>query len=386
MLRAATKRQMIADVPVGVFLSGGIDSSLVTAFMAEHTSKLMSFSVGFPGHRAYDETDDALLVARHVGTEHHKIDLTEADLIKAIDTLVYHYDEPFADAAGLPFYVLSKFARPYVKVALSGEGGDELFGGYRRYSAERFWSQYQKLPAAVRALAISAASKFGRARRVNRIVRTLTLRDPAQRYAGWLEIFSRDVLAELLDDCYAADLAAFDSSAVYRDLFEKCPDAGNVQRVCYGDSRRWLPDTYLEKVDKASMAVSLEVRVPILDLEVVSFAARVPDRLRIRGLTTKYLLRRVAERVLPRAIVHKPKHGFAVPVDAWIRGKLKEYMREILLDSRAVNRGLFRQAAVAALFDRHATGRENCETQIWTLLMFELWMQQVMDRKPVSVT
>lgn len=376
VLRRAVRQQMIADVPVGVFLSGGIDSSLVAAFMAEQTSKVKSFSVGFPGHRAYDESADAALVAHHLGTEHHRIEVTETDLIKAIDTLVYHYDEPFADAAGLPFYLLSKFARSHAKVALSGDGGDELFGGYRRYSAERFWRRYKKLPLPVRSLAITYASKFGRARRLNRIVRTLAIPDQAKRYAGWLEIFSRDTLAQLLDESYRTELTAFDSSAVYRDLFRNCPDAETVQQVCYVDCQTWLPDAYLEKVDKASMAASLEVRVPLLDLLVVNFAARIPDHLRIRGLTTKYLLRRLAARRLPRAIYRKPKHGFSVPVDAWIRGRLKEYMREILLDSRAVSHGLLRQCAVSSLFNRHATGQENCETQIWTLLMLELWLKQ----------
>jgi asparagine synthase (glutamine-hydrolysing) len=380
VLHAAVKHQMVADVPVGVFLSGGIDSSLVTAFMAQHTTKLKSFSVAFPQHRGYDETSDARLVARHFGTDHHEVDLTEADVINAVDTLVYHYDEPFADAAGLPLYVLSRFARQQVKVALSGDGGDELFGGYRRYAAERFWSYYQKLPGALHSMAISTASLFGRARRVNRLVKTLKIPNAAERYAGWLQIFSRERLSELLSDDYQAELATFDPAAVYRDLFQKCSGAGTIQRVCYADSQTWLPDTYLEKVDKASMAVSLEVRVPILDLNVVRFAASVPDRLRIRGFSTKYLLRQVAKRHLPDAIVRKPKHGFAVPVDAWIRGKLKDYMREILLDSRALRRGFFRPGAIEAVFNRHASGKENCDTQIWTLLMLELWMQASMDR------
>ena len=385
VLRTAVKRQMIADVPIGVFLSGGIDSSLITAFMAENTSKVKSFSIGFPAHRGYDETGDAQVVARHLGAEHHELHVTEADLIRVIDTLVYHYDEPFADAAGLPFYLISRFARSHVKVALSGDGGDELFGGYRRYSAERFWRQYQNLPSPIRSLAVKCASKFGRARRVNRIVRTLTLADEARRYAGWLEIFSRDRLSELLDDSYQGELDRFESSTVYRDLFVRCRDAGDIQRVCYADCQTWLPDTYLEKVDKASMAVSLEVRVPLLDLEVVRFAARVPDQLRIRGVTTKYLLRRVADRLLPKAIVQKPKHGLSVPVDAWIRGKLKHYMLDILLDRRALNRDIFRPGAVAALFNRHVLGLENCEGQIWALLMLELWMRQVMDTSASEV-
>ena len=382
ILRRAVKRQMIADVPVGVFLSGGIDSSLLTALMAEHTSRPQTFTVGFPGRETYDETKHARSVARRFGTKHHEVSVRTDDLIAAIDSLVYHYDEPFADAAALPVYLISKLARAHVKVALSGEGGDEMFGGYRRYSAERFAQAYQKMPGFLRSLAIRAATPFSRARRVNRIVRTLSIRDPAVRYAGWLQVFTRDSLAWLLAEKLREPLEDFDAASIYRSLFQCCQGADTLGRLFYADAQSWMPDTYLEKVDKASMAVSLEVRVPLLDLEVIQFASTLPGRFRIRGLTTKYLLRRIASSFLPAEITQRPKHGLSVPTDPWFRGRLEGFVRDILFARMTIERGFFRPQGVSDLLQQHTSGRENCETQIWILLIFELWMRRFMDSKP----
>lgn len=382
VLRQAVRRQMIADVPVGVFLSGGIDSSLLTALMAEHTNRLQTFTVVFPDRGTYDESKHARSVAHRFGTDHHEVTVRTDDLIAAIDSLVYHYDEPFADAAALPVYLISRLARAHVKVALSGEGGDEMFGGYRRYSAERFAHAYQKMPAVLRSLAIRAATQFGRARRVNRIARTLSIRDPAVRYAGWLQVFNRDSLAWLLAEKLREPLEDYDAAGIYRSLFQCCQGADTLGRLFYADAQSWMPDTYLEKVDKASMAVSLEVRVPLLDLEVIQFASTLPGRLRIRGLTTKYLLRRIASRFLPAEITQRPKHGLSVPTDPWFRGKLEGFVREILFDRRTMERGFFRPQGVSDLLHRHTSGRENCETQIWILLIFELWMRRFMDSRP----
>ena len=384
VLRAAVKRQMVADVPVGVFLSGGIDSSLVTAYMAEQSATVKSFSICFPGNPEYDEGGHARLVSRHLGTEHHEVQIRPDDLIYAADVMVYHYDEPFADAAGSLIYLVSKLARQHVKVALSGEGGDEMFGGYRRYSAERFARFYLGLPAPIRALAIRTASAWGRARRINRAVRTLDIPDDARRYAGWLEVFSSEALGWLLNGTYRQALESFDGAAAYRSLFRSCSGTDTLGRILYADAQTWLPDAYLEKVDKASMAVSLEVRVPLLDLEVVRFAARCPSQMKLRGLTTKYLLREIVKSRLPSVIAKKPKHGLSVPTDPWFRGRLKNYVRDILLDPMTLRRGLFSPAGLEQLIHRHTSGQENCEAQIWTLLMLELWMRQALDRQQVS--
>jgi len=377
VLQAAVSRQMIADVPVGVFLSGGLDSSLITALMAQQSSAVETFTIGYPQNRSFDETSDARLVAKHLGTRHHEVQIVESDLVNALDQIVYHYDEPFADAAGLPAYLLSRFARTRVKVALSGEGGVEMFGGYRRYIAERAALAYTRLPAGLKGAAIRAAARFGRARTINRITRTLAIDNPADRYAGWVEAFSRDALEPILVGSLRQDFKDFDRARCYRDLFEHCGNRGVVSHLCFVDSQTWLPDTYLEKVDKASMAVSLEARVPLLDLEVVRFAARLPDGLRIKRFTTKYLLRQVAKPLLPAAIIQKPKHGLAVPTDPWFRGKLKEYVRAILLDPSSVGREFFNPAAIETMLLRHSGMKENCERQIWTLLMLELWMRQI---------
>jgi len=386
VLSAAVRRQMVADVPVGVFLSGGLDSSLVAAYMSDCTDTVKSFTISFPGLSQYDEASHARIVARRLGIEHNQIEVTENDVIRVLDVLLYHYDEPFADAAAIPFHLVSQFARQRVKVVLSGEGGDEMFGGYLRYSAERFATLYGSLPRFVKTLAIKGASMRPQARRLNRMVQVLARPDDAERYAAWLTVFSSDALHLLLDDLYRSELDKFDGAVDYRRHFDDCPNADALQRILYTDAQTWLPDTYLEKADKASMAVSLEVRVPLLDLDVVRFAANCPSNMKIRGHTTKYLLRRIAKSRLPSLISSKPKHGLSVPIGIWFRGKLGDFVREILVDNRTASRGLLSRRGVEALLDRHASGKENCETQLWTLLILELWMRQVADPQTAQVT
>jgi asparagine synthase (glutamine-hydrolysing) len=377
VLRASVRRQMIADVPVGVFLSGGIDSSLITALMAQQSSAVETFSITFPQNGSYDESQAARLVAKRLGTRHHEVAVGESDLVNALDDLVYQYDEPFADAAGLPLYLLSRFARTRVKVALSGEGGDEMFGGYRRYLAERAASAYTGLPSVLRYVGRRAAAHFGRARIINRLASTLAIDDPADRYAGWVRTFSREALELLLTADLRQSLNEFNGTRIYRDLFARCGGCGVLSRLFFADAQTWLPDTYLEKVDKASMAHSLEVRVPMLDLEVVRLAARLPDWLRIRRFTTKYLLRHVAKPLLPASIIRRPKHGLALPTDPWFRGKLKEYVRDVLLGPGALSRSFFSSRAVETLLERHSQLKENCESRIWNLLILELWMRRI---------
>ncbi len=247
VLGAAVRRQAIADVPVGVFLSGGIDSSLITALMAQQSSAVETFTIGYPQSGSFDETSDARLVAKHFETRHHEVQVEQSDLVNALDHIVYHFDEPFADAAGLPVYLLSRLARTRVKVALSGEGGDEMFGGYRRYVAERAASAYARVPAALKDAAIRAASHFGRARVINRIARTLAIADPAVRYAGWVEVFSRDALEVLLEGSLRRQLKHFDGAGGYRDLFERSGASDVLSRLFFVDSQTWLPDTYLRR-------------------------------------------------------------------------------------------------------------------------------------------
>ena len=385
ILRDAVSRQSIADVPVGVFLSGGIDSSLITALMSEQSSAVKTFTICYPGHTSYDESASARFVAERFGTKHHEVPVGESDFIDALDDLVYHYDEPFADAAALPVYLVSRFARTHVKVALSGEGADEMFGGYRRYLGERAASAYARLPRIVKNMVVRTAGHFGRAGKLNRLANTLAIVDPADRYAGWVRTFARQSLESIVTDRLRQRLDEFDEARVYRALFERSGKCGVLSRLFFADSQTWLPDTYLEKVDKASMAVSLEVRVPMLDLEVVRFAARLPDSLRVRRFTLKYLLREVARPLLPAAIIRRPKHGLAVPTDPWFRGSLKDYVRDVLLDPGSITRGMFNCAALEIMLQRHANLKENCESRIWCLLLLELWMRQIGSLKAVKV-
>lgn len=383
VLGAAVQRQMAADVPVGVFLSGGIDSGLVTAYMARHSRQVHAFSIGFSGQDRYNEVDSAAAVARHLGAQHHQILIGENDLVRSLDKMVYHFDEPFGDAAGLPVFLLSQYAVGSVRVALSGEGGDEMFGGYRRYLAEKygFWNL---LPAVMRRAISLMNSRLGRARRTRTILRSLSAADPAARYAEMMALFSKHALEALVGGSLEQAAQRYNHAEPYAALFEKYSGAPVVSRLATTDAQTWLADTYLEKVDKMSMAVSLEVRVPMLDLEVVRFSARCPDALKVRGITTKYILRRLAEQVLPKGLASMPKRGLAVPTDPWFRGQLKGFVRDSLLGGRLVSEGLLRREAVSGILERHANGRENCQGQIWTLLVFEQWAQRLPNRLSIA--
>ena len=377
LLEDSVARRMVADVPVGAFLSGGLDSSAVVALMARGAGRVVTFSAGFATPGVHDERGDARRVAARLGTEHHEVRVETADVIPALEDLAYHYDEPFADPAAVPLLVLSRFARERVKVVLTGDGGDELFGGYRRYVADGLAPLYQRLPAAVvREWIPGAVDRLPRLRRLKRSVRTLPIADPARRYAGWLRVLGPEQLTELLEPDIARLVAPCDPLAAHAKHHGRMHGAN---RLMYVDVKTWLPDTYLEKSDKATMACGLEARMPLLDHRLVERAFGVPASRKIRALSTKRILRRAVADLLPGEVLRKRKHGFAVPVDRWLRGELGAFARETLLDARARNRGYFRPHAVRALFDEHASGRHVHSAALWTLLNFELWHRTYLD-------
>ena len=386
LLGESVRKQLISDVPLGVFLSGGLDSSIITGLMSSlHQSRVKTFSVGFSiGGKAYNELDDARLVARHFGTEHEEILLDENDLTQALPNLVYHYDEPFGDAASFPTYLLSKFARKSITVSLSGEGGDEVFGGYRRYVVENFLARY---PVSLALLANGTVRKtlshLPMSGRWQKLMDVLGAPDAAERYARWLTIFSPDMRAELFGE-KLAQLEDFDPLDLYRRLY---PRNGTqpVDRLLYVDQQTWLPDTYLEKADKASMAASLEVRVPFLDHELVEFAATIPAKYKVSGFSTKHILKKAFASQLPDRTLRKPKHGFAVPLDYWFVDKFGTLVQEILFDNKARSRGLFNQDYVKRLFRWHTEGRGHYHRQLWLLIVFELWCQKILDHDNSAV-
>lgn len=388
LLDDSVRRRMIADVPVGAFLSGGVDSSAVVALMKRHaTSRVKTFSLGFSIGGAYNELADARQVAEYLNTEHYELQVEHVDLVRTLRTLVYHYDEPFGDAACFPLYLLSRFARQRVKVVLTGDGGDELFGGYRRYAADQVASLYQRLPGALTNRWIPAlVDRLPRLRRVKRSVQTLPITDPARRYAAWLVFFTPEMQAKLLQpDIYAAVLE-HDPTWPYLQYYaglNSSTAADHLNRLMNVDLKTRLVDAYMEKTDKATMACSLEARLPLLDHRLVELAFQIPGRYKIRGWSTKRIFRRAVSRLIPPAVLRKPKHGFAVPTDPWFRGDLKSFTFEVLLDERTRRRGYFNAPVVERMWREHIEGRHIWDIHLWLLVNLELWHRIYLDGEAV---
>lgn len=381
LLQDSVRLQLVSDVPLGTFLSGGIDSSAVVGLMSTLMDQpVKTFSVGFESGGGYNELPDARLVAEYFGTDHHELKVKPGHLVEVLQKLVYHYDEPFGDAASFPTHLVSKFAREYVKVVLTGEGGDELFGGYRRYSVERWSEFYQRIPTYLREIVISKAVKtLPRFRRVKKAVNSMSIPAPDLRYGSWLTVFSDEMKMELFSAEVARLTEEFDSFEIYRQYYNKDGIPDLLSRMMYTDIKTWLPDTYLEKVDKASMAVGLEARVPFLDHRLVEFAFGIPSKYKIRGLMTKYILKRAMKGLLPESVLRKRKHGFAVPTDPWFRGELKDFAFDVLTDARTRSRGYFNPRYIEKLWKLHHSGKEVYDTHLWLLLNFELWHRIFMD-------
>src|SRR5918992_1577332 len=292
LLKDSVRRRMIADVPVGAFLSGGVDSSSIVALMTKHaTGPVKTFSLGFTLGGAYDELSNARVVADYLGVEHHELRVEHIDLVDTRPTLVYHYDEPFGDPAGFPVYLLSKFARQSVKVVLTGDGGDELFGGYRRYAYDNLSWHYRRLPDLFTGrLAPALVDRLPRLRRSKKALSALGIHDAARRYSSWLRVFTSDMLAEILNPDVRDSVDGHDPTAHYSSLYAGLNGetaADHLNRLMYVDLKSWLVDMYMEKTDKATMAASLEARLPLLDHRLVELAFRIPGNEKIGIRLTK---------------------------------------------------------------------------------------------------
>jgi len=384
LLEDSVRRRMVADVPVGAFLSGGVDSSAIVALMKRHaTGPVKTFSLGFNVGGAYNELSEARMVAEALGTDHYELEVNHRDLVHALYTLVYHYDEPFGDAAGFPIYLLSRFAREHVKVVLAGDGADELFGGYRRYAYDQFAMAYSRLPRILTEQLIPrTVDCFPRLRRIKRTLSTLPLQDPAKRYAAWLVLFTPEMLAELLQPSMLNEVSGYDPQEVYSRHYQELSlstAADHANRLMYTDLKTLLPDAYLEKVDKAAMACSLETRLPFLDHRLVELAFQIPGQYKIRGLSTKVGLKQAVRGLVPDFVLHRPKHGFAVPTRPWFQGALREFVFEILLDDRTRRRGYYESRFIERLWSEHIQGRRVWDAHLWLLMNFELWHRTFMD-------
>jgi len=385
-LSEAIRGQAVADVPVGAFLSGGIDSSTVVALYRKHSSvPVHTFSIGFEEAR-FNEAEHAKAVARHFGTVHHERYVTVAEARDVIPQLPSIYDEPFADSSQIPTHLVSRFAKEKVTVALSGDGGDELFAGYNRhFAAPRMWQRLQLLPPRVRSLLGAPLSRLpsrtwemGPGRRPPNFGPKI---QKALRIAGTARTFD-DVYASFLDEwnLEASPVlgAGAGAAALDLDLGEGAPDA---LRTMYCDGVGYLPDDILCKVDRAAMAVSLETRVPLLDHRVAELAARIPLEMKVRGGRGKHILRELLYREAPRALFERPKAGFAIPVGEWLKTSLRPWAEELLDPRRMAQEGYFDADAVARRWQQHLSGRRESASALWAVLMFQAWLRD--DRREV---
>ncbi len=379
LLTAAVEKRLIADVPLGAFLSGGIDSSIVVGLMRRlGVAPLRTFTIGFPDAR-YDETAYARQVARHFASEHHEHIVTPAAR-EVLDTLAYHFDEPLADSSAIPTYYVSRYTRQSVTVALTGDGGDEAFGGYDRYRAARIAARADALPRFLRALLAGAAGLLPHHRprtwtnRAYRFLRGLA-GTPAERYRAWVQIFAPETLAALYRPAVAAALAPREPLDWFAELYDGAP--GNAaERAARADYASYLPYDLLTKVDRASMACSLECRCPFLDHVLVEFALSLPTAWRVDARGGKRILKDWARDLLPPDVLTRGKMGFGVPVGAWFRGELADLLRGTVLAPDGLCARMFDAARLRAFTEAHISGRSNHEHPLWSLLMLERWFRR----------
>ena len=397
ILERAVGRQMMADVPLGAFLSGGIDSSTVVTIMQKLSDRpAKTFSIGFH-EQSYNEAEHAKAVAAHLRTEHTELYVSPNEAMAVIPKLPAMYDEPFADSSQIPTYLVSALAREQVKVALSGDGGDELFGGYDRYLiTANLWGKIANVPRPLRAAAAKALTiipadawtRFGNKAGglLPRTLRFQRLGDKVHKGAGML-------VSRSLDELYDGMLSLWrdpqfvigtvpESTAAF-DEAEYLGDLGGAERMMAKDMLGYLANDILTKVDRAAMAVSLETRVPLLDPEVVDFAWRLPLDMKIRGGTTKWLLRKVLYRHVPEKLLDRPKMGFGVPLDLWLRGPLRDWAESLLDERRLDQEGFFRPKEIRSCWNAHLGGHNN-QFKLWTILMFQSWFEAQAAVRPAA--
>ena len=385
ILREAVKIRLMSEVPLGAFLSGGIDSSAVVALMAEESSTpIKTFSIGFE-EQDFSELHHARRVAEHVGADHHEF-IVRPDALEVLPILIEHYGEPYADSSAIPTYYVARETRKHVTVALNGDGGDESFAGYERYAAMRLAERYHRIPAVLRESVVrqaielmpSSETKRGRIRDVKRFVQAASL-PKVERYLRWVSVFDSQDKHDLLTENFAQQTRGDSAAGMLDPWFARANGSGIVDAALLTDIMTYLPNDLLVKVDIATMANSLEARSPFLDHQVIEFAATLPEKYKLRGLTTKYLLKQILRKLLPAENLDRRKMGFGVPIGNWFRGKLQPLLRETLLAERSLKRGLFRPEALKRLVELHTLGERDYSPQLWTLLMLELWFQRFID-------
>lgn len=377
LLRSAVKQQMISDVPLGAFLSGGVDSSTVVALMqAQSKTAIKTFTIGFHEDE-FNEAEQAKLVAKHLKTDHTEMYVRPKEAMGVIPKLPTIYDEPFSDSSQIPTFLISQLTKKHVTVSLSGDGGDELFGGYNRYlGTQNWWGKLRATPTILRtALSRASASvspafwdKFspGLGNRMQKIEGVLKAKDANDLYSFFTSHWAspETVVINGRDNNSSASKMNIDLENI-------------IERMMYMDMVSYLPNDILVKVDRAAMAVSLETRVPFLDHRIVEFSWRLPLNMKIRDGQTKWLLRQVLYRYIPKEIIDRPKKGFAVPLDRWLRGPLRDWAEGLLDNNRLGQEGYLHPSPIRKAWEEHLSGRRNRAQQLWDVLMFQAWLESI---------
>jgi asparagine synthase (glutamine-hydrolysing) len=379
-LREAVKIRLISEVPLGAFLSGGVDSSAIVGMMSQISeAPVKTFSIGF-NEDTFNELKFARVAAKHFETEHHEFIVTP-DLVEIVDDLVWHFDEPFADSSALPTFMVAKMARDFVTVVLSGDGGDELFAGYTRYATDKRRSGLGKLPRSLRQnilKPLSEALPHG-AKGKNFLYNTSL--DAIDRYIDSVSYFGKLKKNELYSKLLRENLNGNFGKAekIFHQIAESVRSDNPTDKLLYLDSKTYLPSDILTKVDRMTMATSLEARVPLLDHELIEFVQTIPAELKLKGITTKYIFKKAMEGLVPNEILYREKQGFGVPVGEWINSQLKDRIHGILSEKRSLERGYFEPKYIQILLEEHAKNRRDHSHALWILWMLELWHRRFVD-------
>jgi asparagine synthase (glutamine-hydrolysing) len=391
-LEESVKLRLVSDVPLGAFLSGGVDSSLVVGIMAKLTGKpVKTFSIGFE-EKEFDELSYAKVVSNHFATEHHEF-IVKPNAIEILPKLVWHYNEPFADSSAIPTYYVAKMTKDYVKVVLTGDAGDENFAGYHRYLRSKWVALFSKIPERLRRDILPpflrmVAGVHWKEKKFNRLANYIESisSNQARNYAEQVKVFNAGEKWDVYSPEFIQATKGTDSVEYLLTKFEEAETDNLIEQLLYLDINTYLPEDLLVKMDIATMANSLEARVPFLDHQLMEFIATVPSHLKLKRTISKYILKQAFSDFLPQPILTRGKMGFGVPVSRWFRNELKDYVYDILLDPRTLNRGYFRRDGVERLINDHLAARYDHSSKIWALLFLEIWFRVFIDREGDSLS